>query len=117
MIEISDLHITKTFSELFAVDEDFDPLAYVVDKSIGLIEKMWGRDRPTHFVAPDPSKPIPRYMVQAWLSGPAKVPGQDGSHLIVTWFADRIPEDPLYSAVVRVTAAGGWEKLAADYEH
>jgi hypothetical protein len=115
MIEITDFHVSRPLQDLLIVPKDWDPVESALREAKSQVEKMWGAGRPTLVVPP--REKYPGYVMHAWLRGPEKDPDMHGSHLIVTWFAERIPEDPLKSALARVEQAGGWDALAKDFEY
>jgi hypothetical protein len=115
MIEITDFHATHPLAGLLCAPRDWDRRAWMLSEAEGWVKKLWGDDRPTLVVQPE--KEHPKWVLHAWLSGEALDGVSCGSHLIVTWFADSIPEDPRMSAMARVDANGGWNALAKDFDY
>ncbi len=76
------------------------------------VRNMWGPDRPV-LVVPPGALSNPR-MCLAWLTGPSVEEG-DASHLVVIWFQNGDPANPLEQAKQHVEAHGGWDKLAKGF--
>lgn len=81
------------------------------------IAKNWGSPRPTLMCPPPADKPLPARVIHVWLDSEALDPTWMGNHLIVTWFSNDIPEDPLRSAMARVTERGGWAALSEGFDY
>lgn len=113
-IRITDFHVTEPLSGLYTAPLGFDYLSFALGGAEQRVTRMWGSPRPT-LVCPPPGA-LPKWVCHAWLSGPARDPADHGTHLIVTWFCDQIPEDPFKSAMMRVTERGGWEVLSKGFE-
>lgn len=109
------MHVSETFGGLYTVDKNFDAHAFAVSSANARLERMWGKDRP-HMLCDFEGEP-PKYTVSVWMVGPEKDPEDHGTHLFVTWFVDHIPEDPLWSALIRINQRGGWEKNAVGFEY
>lgn len=82
------------------------------------VDTNWGTGRPTLMCAPPKDRPLSR-VISIWLVGPP-LEGYEkwcGNHLIITWFVDEIPEDPLKSAMIRVNQHGGWAALSRGFDY
>ena len=96
-------------------DKDFDLVGFATGQAAARVENMWGKGRPSLVVPPDPKKM--RYTVSAWMVGPERAEEDHGTQLIVTWFAEEIPENFLWSARARIDQAGGWDKLSEGFQY
>ena len=87
----------------------------LMERSLKQMERMWGHDRPVLHVPPEEGKDY--RLCMAWLSGPAREMGDDGTHLFVIWYTPEgeEPSDPLVAAMSHVEANGGWEKLSVGW--
>ncbi len=114
-IRITDFHVAESLSGLLLYPMNFDVMAFALNAAEERVKKMWGEPRPV-LVCP-PQGGLPKRVCHAWLSGPERDPADHGTHLIVTWFCDEIPEDPLKSALHRVAERGGWKALSEGFEY
>jgi hypothetical protein len=77
--------------------------------------RVWGGFRPILVVEPalEDGKQAPTRCMMAWLvASEHQDPDDDGTHLIVIWFDDDDPTDPLIMALKHVHEAGGWREHA-----
>jgi hypothetical protein len=114
-IRITDFHVAESLSGLYLTPSEFDYLEFAMNAARDRIRMMWGEPRP--ILECVPTGKLPRRVCHAWLVGPARDPKDHGTHLIVTWFCDEIPEDPLRSAITRVVERGGWNALSEGFEY
>jgi len=121
-IEVVHFSAYKTFDGLCSVDSDFNPAEWALNHAIANVERLWGKNRPIHFVVPTDESLKNGYTLSAWLHGPARNTDEDATHLIVVWFARELPSDIL-GEVMRVVAWGhrdqehGWESLARGFDY
>ena len=115
-LRISDLHVAETFGGLMSYDKDFDLQAYAVGMANRRLERMWGSNRPHLLIPPDPKK-VPRYTASVWVVGPERDPEDHGTQLFVTWFAEEIPENFLWSVRARIDQHGGWDANAKGFQY
>lgn len=115
-IRITDFHASRPLQGLLCIPEDADLLDMALKETLGRVERMWGKDRPSHVCAPVPGD-LDGYAMAAWLLGPERDPEDHGTHLIVVWFAKQIPENPLGSAMARIHHFGGWDALSKGFQY
>lgn len=145
MIKLDSFHCSQTYAGLLAcspeiMEESGNALLQDIKDNPSQqckLHNIWG-ERTTYHVAPRNVKGgvFPKWKCFAWLDGPPKVPftgdpkenlaramrGEpadygDGAELVVVWWQDSVPEDPVRAALAALDSVGKtFAELARDYQ-